>query len=246
MVQKRIRRAAIGVGVTVAVLGGLAFVFSRTNAGEQVLSALRGFGQTVGKGITEPFTGLLEGVRAGGAELAGQAGAAGADVQETFTGNRNAISDFFANLFPSTPPAGAEQAPAASPGGNTNAPTQQGGVSTISLPQAIIKVQQQAIQTGQSAKSATSDLFREIAKNAPRSPTSVRPIENKRVTTVGLGFGPTGSVEQVRQQVQVSEVRVKFKRNSGQIISVSPQTALQLQQRGQGTIIGQPSTVRTG
>ena len=105
MVSKRIKRTAIGIGITGGVVVGLAILFSKTDLGTRIQTALRGFGQQVGLGITNPFTGLLEGVRAGGAELAQEAGAAGADIQETFTGNRNAISDFFANLFPSVPEA---------------------------------------------------------------------------------------------------------------------------------------------
>jgi len=93
MVQKRIRRAAIGVGVTAGVLLGTAIIFKKFNIGNQIISALGGFGKTAGMSITEPIRGLIEGVQVGGA-----------DIQEQVTGNRNAIGDWFSgvsNLFSS-------------------------------------------------------------------------------------------------------------------------------------------------
>ena len=93
MVQKRIRRAAIGVGVTAGVLLGTAIIFKKFNIGDQIISALGGFGKTAGMSITEPIRGLIEGVQVGGA-----------DIQEQVTGNRNAIGDWFSgvsNLFSS-------------------------------------------------------------------------------------------------------------------------------------------------
>lgn len=84
MVQKRIRRAAIGVGVTAGVLLGTAIIFKKFNIGDQIISALGGFGKTAGMSITEPIRGLIEGVQVGGA-----------DIQEQVTGNRNAIGNWW-------------------------------------------------------------------------------------------------------------------------------------------------------
>jgi len=90
MVQKRIRRAAIGVGVTAGVLLGTAIIFKKFNIGDQIISALGGFGKTAGMSITEPIRGLIEGVQIGGA-----------DIQEQVTGNRDAIGDWFSGVLSS-------------------------------------------------------------------------------------------------------------------------------------------------
>jgi hypothetical protein len=90
MVQKRIRRTAIGVGVTAGVLLGTAIIFKKFNIGNQIISALGGFGKTAGMSITEPIRGLIEGVQIGGA-----------DIQEQVTGNRDAIGDWFSGVLSS-------------------------------------------------------------------------------------------------------------------------------------------------
>lgn len=95
MIQKKIRSTAIGIGITGGVILGMAYILKRTNAGENIIKSLQGLGQTVGLGITKPFTGILEGITQGGGELQNQAMTTGADFQEAITGNRNAISDFF-------------------------------------------------------------------------------------------------------------------------------------------------------
>lgn len=99
MVSKRIRRTAIGVGTTAVILGGLIVLSRRTDAGGFLTEGLRGFGNTVGQALTQPFVGLIQGVTEGGRDIAESAGIAGADVQEQFTGNRNAIIDALNNLF---------------------------------------------------------------------------------------------------------------------------------------------------
>lgn len=84
VVQKKIRSAAMGVGVTAGVLLGVAIIFKKFNLGGQVLDSLKGFGVTAGKGVLAPITGLVEGVQVGGA-----------DLQEQVTGNRNAIGNWW-------------------------------------------------------------------------------------------------------------------------------------------------------
>lgn len=88
MVQKRIRRTAIGVGVTAGILLGTAIIFKKFNIGNQVIAALGGFGKTAGMSITEPIRGLIEGVQTGGA-----------DIQEQVTGNRNAIGNWWESVI---------------------------------------------------------------------------------------------------------------------------------------------------
>jgi len=88
LVQKRIRRTAIGVGVTAGILLGTAIIFKKFNIGGQVLDSLRGFGVTAGKGVLAPITGLVEGVQVGGA-----------DLQEQVTGNRDAIGNWWESVI---------------------------------------------------------------------------------------------------------------------------------------------------
>ena len=90
MVQKRIRRTAIGVGVTAGVILGTAIIFKKFNIGDQIISALGGFGKAAGMSITEPIRGLIEGVQVGGA-----------DIQQQVTGNRDAIGDWFSGVLSS-------------------------------------------------------------------------------------------------------------------------------------------------
>ena len=90
MVQKRIRRTAIGVGVTAGVILGTAIIFKKFNLGNQIVSALGGFGRTAGLSITEPIRGLIEGVQVGGA-----------DIQQQVTGNRDAIGDWWSGVVSS-------------------------------------------------------------------------------------------------------------------------------------------------
>lgn len=98
MVQKRIRKATIGVGITAGVILGTAIIFKKFNIGSQIIDSLRGFGKTAGLAVTTPISGLIQGVSEGAGEVAQSAGTAGADFQETITGNRNAIGDWWASV----------------------------------------------------------------------------------------------------------------------------------------------------
>lgn len=94
-ISRRVRSTAFGVGITVVIIGGLAYVLSRTKAGDTIIASLRGFGSNVGQSIVAPFTGLVTGVTTGAKELTQVAATQGADFQEFVTGNRNAIKDYF-------------------------------------------------------------------------------------------------------------------------------------------------------
>ena len=83
------------------LLAGSAAVADRFNLGTRVSQAARSVGQASGSALTQPFVGLVENLNAGLSELfestgalGGNLGSAGADFQEFFTGNRNAIGDF--------------------------------------------------------------------------------------------------------------------------------------------------------
>ena len=110
MVQKRVRRTAIGIGVTGAVIIGVAFALSRLNVGEKVVGAAGGLGSTVGQVITKPFEELIKSFTEGGAAVVEEGGKTGAGIQEFFTGNRDAIADFFSgknqDVTPANPKAG--------------------------------------------------------------------------------------------------------------------------------------------
>lgn len=83
---KKVRGIAISAGTTIAFLALLAFAAQRTNIGDTLQQALRGFGSNVGRGITAPFTGLVEGVNIGGQDLFGSAVEASEAFQRGLTG----------------------------------------------------------------------------------------------------------------------------------------------------------------
>lgn len=96
MVSKKVRNTAIGIGLTAGVLGLAVLAARRTNAGEFLTEGFRGFGETVGALLTQPFVGIVEGVNQGGQDLFSAGSQAGENVGNVFGG----LSEFFNNLFP--------------------------------------------------------------------------------------------------------------------------------------------------
>ena len=90
---KRVRGLVFSTGVTIGLLALAAIAAQRTNVGQTIQEALRGFGLNVGRGITAPFTGLVEGVNIGGQELFGSAIEAGEAAQKGLFGGL--LSDIF-------------------------------------------------------------------------------------------------------------------------------------------------------
>lgn len=115
MVSKFLRSRGTGLLVTGAVLAGIVFLADRFNLGTQIAFGARSVGQSAGDVITQPIAGLTETLTGGINDIRLQAqglfeqlAAAGADVQEGFTGDRDAIGNFFDNIFPSVPLAAAQ------------------------------------------------------------------------------------------------------------------------------------------
>lgn len=107
-ISRKVRGYAFGIGITVVIIGGLAYLLAKTDAGGIIIKSLKGFGDNVGQSIVAPFTGLVSGVTTGAKELTQVSATQGADFQEFVTGNRNAIKDFF-DSFGKTPNAYGEQ-----------------------------------------------------------------------------------------------------------------------------------------
>lgn len=92
----------LGVGGGIAVLLLAGYVLSKSDAGKKILGSVKGAGDFTGQALSLPFAGIVEGLNKGLSQLFENTGAlgknlgtAGADFQEFFTGNRNAIGDFF-------------------------------------------------------------------------------------------------------------------------------------------------------
>lgn len=97
-----LRGTAGKVVLTGGVIGGLYLVSTHFQLGTRLKQAAFATGQAGGDVITQPIAGLTEALAGGinnirleAQKLFGNLGAAGADVQEAFTGNRDAIKDFF-------------------------------------------------------------------------------------------------------------------------------------------------------
>jgi len=87
MVQKRIRKFTIGLGVTAAVILLAAFALRRVDAAGQIKQAAFGLGQTTGQALTLPFAGLIQGISQGTGQITSIGGTVGADFQQFITGN---------------------------------------------------------------------------------------------------------------------------------------------------------------
>jgi len=84
------------------VIGGAVYAADKLNLGTRVSDGANQLGQAGGNAITQPIAGLVDSLTKGirDIQLNTQGlfeglGSAGADVQEAFTGNRDAIKDFF-------------------------------------------------------------------------------------------------------------------------------------------------------
>jgi len=92
---KSVRSAGISIGVTLGFLALLAIAAKKTNIGSFLQESLKGFGVNVGKGITAPFQGIVEGVTSGGQGL----GEAAASLSEGFQKSVSATLGGGANVF---------------------------------------------------------------------------------------------------------------------------------------------------
>lgn len=99
---KRVRGAAVGIGVTIGFLALLAIAAKKTNVGDFLQSSLRGFGQNVGEGITAPFTGIVEGVTLGASNL----GESAASLSEGFQRSVSKTLGFGDKVFSELNPTG--------------------------------------------------------------------------------------------------------------------------------------------
>lgn len=102
MVNRFIRSKATGIVITGAVIAGLAVLADRFDLGSRIKQAAFATGQAGGDVITQPIAGLtntltsgINNIRLEAQKLFEGLATAGADVQEGFTGNRDAIGDFF-------------------------------------------------------------------------------------------------------------------------------------------------------
>lgn len=102
MVSRFIRGKAGSILLTGAIIAGLVVVADKFNLGTRVAFGARSVGQAAGQTITQPIAGLTETLTSGIDDIAKQAqglfgslASAGADVQGAFTGDRNAIGNFF-------------------------------------------------------------------------------------------------------------------------------------------------------
>ena len=102
MVSKRVRNRAITIAVSGIIIAGIIFGLRRLRIGSTIKEGAFGLGSTAGDIISQPIAGLTNALTTGitdialrAQELFGALGSAGADVQGAFTGNRNAIKDFF-------------------------------------------------------------------------------------------------------------------------------------------------------
>ena len=92
----------IKLGLAGVVIAGVAIAADKLNLGTAIAEGANEVGKAGGSVITQPIAGLTETLTAGindirlrAQELFEGFGVAGADFQEAFTGNRNAIGDFF-------------------------------------------------------------------------------------------------------------------------------------------------------
>lgn len=225
MVQKRVRRAAVGVGITVGVLAGLTLLFRYTNAGKYVTDSLRGFGQNVGLGVVAPFTGIVEGVTVGAGAL-GEAAKAASEgfqksVSETLGGGFNVFSEFGKII-----------------GGQNNAEQQPPKQDTQPLPT-------DNPRPGNTEKRPTApntQVKPPTTTTKPTTATTKPPTQQVQVRITS----PTTGITTNKQIVTSTANSVKFRQNDGDIIYVSPSTAKILQSRGTGKIVtSQNPTVQT-
>jgi len=84
------------------IIGGAVYAADKLNLGTKVAFGANELGLAAGNTITQPIAGLtsaltkgIEDIRLNTQGLFDGLGKAGADVQEAFTGNRDAIEDFF-------------------------------------------------------------------------------------------------------------------------------------------------------
>ena len=102
MVNKFIRGKATQIVITGVVIGGLAYGASRLELGSKIKKAAFDTGSSGGDVITQPIAGIvssltkgLEDIKSTIPNFLDTTGVIGADFQEFFTGNRDAIEDFF-------------------------------------------------------------------------------------------------------------------------------------------------------